>query len=75
MKSALAPGRPSKTSEEIEFLRSLIERHGGIDYARRVARHYASRAEAALSRVPGLDSSVHREFLQGLIGFVTRRDH
>jgi len=63
-----------KTPEEIAFLHRQIERHGSIEHARRVARRFAHKAEEILCRADWLAPSVHRDFLQELVGFVVDRE-
>lgn len=41
------------TDEEIGAIIEIVSRRGGLDYARRRARHYADLAEAALDGLPG----------------------
>lgn len=65
-----------KTPEDIQFLLGLIDEYGSTDYAREVARRWALKAQAMLASTSGwLEASVHREFLEGLVEFVVRRDH
>ncbi len=42
--------RAQKTPGEIDFMRGLIEKHGSIEYARKVAKEYGKRAEEAAKR-------------------------
>ena len=64
-----------KTLEDVRFLRALIDRHGSIEYARRVSRRWAERARRRLGRIASwMPPSVHRDFIQGLIDFVVTRD-
>ena len=65
-----------KTPEDIEFLRELIERHDGMEYASRVAERRAAGAARAFARIERrLAPSTHAEFLRGLVDFVIRRTH
>jgi len=66
--------RPRKTIAEVEFLTNLIRRYDSIEHAREIARHYARRAAERLQRCDWLIPSIHREFLEGLVGFVVTRD-
>ncbi len=70
----LATPRDQKREEEVVMLRSLIDRHGSIDYARRVAVRYARRAEALLDASSVLSPSLHREFIAALPRYVIGRD-
>jgi geranylgeranyl diphosphate synthase type II len=63
-----------KTTGDIAWLRALVERSGANEYARGVARDYAFKAERAFGEVDGLLPSSHRDFLTGLVRFVTMRD-
>ncbi|MEM3791158.1 MAG: polyprenyl synthetase family protein, partial [Candidatus Micrarchaeaceae archaeon] len=38
--------RPEKTQEEIQFLIDMIEKYGGIEYAKSIAKKYTGEAEA-----------------------------
>lgn len=73
LEAALAGGTEVKTAADIRFLVKLIHRYDSIDYAREVARRYATRAESTLERMDWLLPSVHREFLSGLVDFVVGR--
>lgn len=66
--------QPCKTAADVQFLVGLIGRHQSIHYAQAVAERYARKAEVLLSRMEWLHPSVHREFLEGLVGFVVGRD-
>ncbi|MDE1855268.1 MAG: polyprenyl synthetase family protein [Candidatus Micrarchaeota archaeon] len=46
--------RQDKTSEEIDFLKEMIEKYRGIEYAQRTAKAYGERAKTALSRYKSL---------------------
>ena len=63
-----------KTSEDVRFLSRLIDRYGSVDYGRAVARRFAHKADSILQRADWLEPSVHRDFLQDLVGFVVNRD-
>ena len=67
-------GAGEKTADDIQYLMRLIERHGSIEYARAIARHFARQADAVLGRAPWLQPSIHRGFLQGIVDFVVQRD-
>jgi geranylgeranyl diphosphate synthase type II len=59
---------------EVEELMALIEHHGSIDYARRVADRWATEADRALGRFAAtLPPSVHLDFLRGLVRYVVDR--
>ena len=67
--------RGLKTREDVLFLRDLIERTRALDYARGVAERHARRAARSFAAVDAsLHASVHRDFLAGLVEFVTERD-
>jgi geranylgeranyl pyrophosphate synthase len=65
---------PVKTDADIQQLMSLIERHRSIDYARTVAARFAGKASCLLETSGISASSVHRDFLNGLVAFVVTRD-
>ncbi len=64
----------AKTAEDIEYLATLIQRTGSVEYARGVARHHAEIAATALARNAWLQESIHRDFLCGLVDYVVGRD-
>lgn len=64
----------AKTHGDVAFLMQLIERAGSNDFARRVADDHADRAARVLAALDGLHDSPHRDFLHGLVEFVTTRD-
>jgi geranylgeranyl diphosphate synthase, type II len=73
---ALETSRPAKTSEDVAFLRDLVDRHDGLGYASRVAERRAARAGRSLQMIAGrLTPSAHVEFLRGLVDFTVRRTH
>lgn len=63
-----------KTVDDVQFLTTLVQRHGSVEHARRVARDYALRARRALATGPDMRPSVHRDFLERLVEFVIDRD-
>jgi len=64
----------TKTSEEVAFLRELIERTGGVEYAAEAARQRARRAATSFAAWEHfLRPSIHRDFLAGLVEFVVNR--
>ncbi len=67
------PVRP-KTVEDVQFLTTLIQRHGSVEHARGVARDHAFRARRALAATPWLRPSAHRDFLERVVEFVIDRD-
>lgn len=46
--------REQKTDEEIKFLVDMVNKYGGIDYARSVAQNYSTKAKDAVSKYLGL---------------------
>lgn len=66
--------RPQKTVSDIELLTHLIRKYDSIEHARAISRRYAQRADDLLQRCDWLAPSIHREFLDGLVGFVVTRD-
>ncbi|HEX6245973.1 MAG TPA: polyprenyl synthetase family protein, partial [Polyangiales bacterium] len=68
--------REGKSLDDVQFLRSLIERYRSVDYARGRAMQRARRAERGLTRMDTwLSPGVHRDFLHELTRFVVDRDH
>jgi geranylgeranyl diphosphate synthase, type II len=71
----LRGGGPEKTSDDVEFLLSLVERHEGVAHARAIARGHAEAAAAEWARIEELlGSSVHARFLHWLKDYVVRRE-
>jgi len=69
------PATGAKTEADVRFLRALIDRHGSIPYARRVARRWAERARRRLAGIERwMPPSVHRDFIRGLVDFVVTRE-
>jgi geranylgeranyl diphosphate synthase type II len=63
-----------KRAEDIGFLRDLIERHGSVEHARRVARGWVAEAQRAFDGcAEDLLPGAHKDLLQGLIGYVVER--
>lgn len=63
-----------KRADDIRLLKDLIERHGSVEHARRVARSWADEAQRAFDECAGdLLPGAHRDLLQGLIGYVVDR--
>jgi geranylgeranyl diphosphate synthase type II len=64
-----------KTSEEVTFLRRLIDARGSLDYARGVAERIARKADGVLDSVSAwMFPSIHLDFLRGLVSYVVSRD-
>ena len=64
----------AKTAEDVDFLRALIERHDGIGYASRVAHRLAAEAGERMNRLMEfMPPSVHRDFLEWVVGYVVDR--
>lgn len=64
-----------KTTDEVAFLSSLVERHGSIEYARKAALKRGLEAKIALEALASrLEDSCHRDFLAGLSEYVFHRD-
>lgn len=64
----------TKSLDEIQAIRALIERTKSIDYARAAARRRVEAAAATLERtLAELGASVHRDFLAGLTTYVLGR--
>ncbi len=68
------PHRPEKTSEQVRFLLSLMERHGSIGHAHSVAQGWLRDAQRAFDSCRGwIPPSTHRDLLEGLISYVLMR--
>lgn len=68
-------GSADKTTDDIAFLRSLVERHEGVAHARAIARGHAAAAAAEWTRIEELlGSSVHARFLHWLKDYVVHRE-
>jgi geranylgeranyl diphosphate synthase, type II len=64
----------ARSADDVRFLRRCIERADSLAYARSVASARATEAGALLASFEWLRPSVHREFLEALVGYVTDRD-
>ena len=65
-----------KTAEDVQYLIDCIDECGSVAYATAVAQRWASKARDVFGEVKDwLEPSVHRDFLEGLVDFVVRRDH
>ena len=63
-----------KTTADMEFLMSLIQRHGSVEYARQVARRWADEARAQLDKCSGwMIRSIHLSLLEDLVAYVFSR--
>ena len=64
-----------KTTGDVEFLLSLVDRHGGVPHARAIARGHARAAAAEWARIEALlGSSVHARFLHWIKDYVVYRE-
>lgn len=67
--------RGAKTDDDVAHLRALIERHGAIEHARRVAERHARDAEEAWDLLRrDLADGAHARFLRWLKDYVIRRE-
>lgn len=74
--SAVASNGGMKTPEDVQYLINCIEQCSSVGYAAEVAQRWASKARHVFGEVKEwLEPSVHRDFLEGLVDFVVRRDH
>src|SRR5438876_862432 len=74
--SAVETDGAVKTPADVRFLLRSIDASGSVPYAREVARRWALRARNTLrDTADWLSPSVHRDFLERLVGFVIERDH
>lgn len=71
----LAKPRAKKTEAEIDYLFSLINRYDSVSYAQTASQHLAAKAEKVLLQSSEwMPSSVHRDFLMGMVDYVIARD-
>jgi geranylgeranyl diphosphate synthase type II len=76
MQSSSVHSNGVKTAEEVQYLIDCIDECGSVPYASQVAQRWASKARDVFDEVKDwLEPSVHRDFLEGLVDFVVRRDH
>jgi octaprenyl-diphosphate synthase len=61
---------PVPADDQVAHVVSLVERYGGLTYARERASHYAQQAEAALDALPASEA---RDALQGAITYAVER--
>ncbi|HLZ84279.1 MAG TPA: polyprenyl synthetase family protein [Caulobacteraceae bacterium] len=70
----LAAPRERRTAEDVAWLRAAIERHGSIDYARKVAEALVGAAEFEYARLyADLPESRDKRFIAALIPWVLER--
>ena len=50
MSSIYGKKRQDKTKEEIDFLRTVIDRYEGLEYAQRISEGYGQKAKAAVEK-------------------------
>ncbi len=63
-----------KTQGEIDFLRELIRRHGGVEVAWEAAQRRSQRAGRTMEEICGaVPPSVHRDFLCEVVDYVVTR--
>lgn len=68
------PGE-AKSETDVRFLRDLIERYGSVDYAWAEASRRAARAARTLHELcRDVPPSLHRDFLEAVVGYVVTRD-
>jgi geranylgeranyl diphosphate synthase type II len=64
----------AKSEGDVQFLRELVLRHGGIVYAKRMAERYARRFQREISEMlEQLSPSDHRQYLADLADFTIER--
>jgi geranylgeranyl diphosphate synthase type II len=68
------PAVREKTTADIEFLKSLIDKYDGIQHARNIASAHANDATQIWQTISlDLDESIHTNFIAGLTDFVVSR--
>jgi geranylgeranyl pyrophosphate synthase len=74
--SAVPSNGNLKTVGDVQYLVECIDECGSLAYARDIAQRWASKARDVFGEVrEWMEPSVHRDFLEGLVDFVVRRDH
>jgi geranylgeranyl diphosphate synthase, type II len=74
MDDVLSLPREQRTAQHVEWLRRLIDRHGSIDHARKIAHGLAGAASYEYSRVyDELPDSRDKRFIGGLVRWVFER--
>jgi geranylgeranyl diphosphate synthase type II len=72
----LMKDRSEKTDDDIKYLFKLIDRYESIAYAREKSLGFAEKADQQIKMADDwLPASVHRDFLVGMVDYVTSRDH
>lgn len=65
--------RTPKRPDDVEFLRDLIDRYGGIDQAMAVAHRHADHALEIFDSWDWIEPSQHTAVLRGIVEYVHRR--
>lgn len=68
-----APPSTVKSTSDVIFLRSLIEKHDSMHYSRAFARRRVLRAKKTLEELTWIPDSTHRTFLASLADYVVDR--
>lgn len=71
----LAKNRYQKTSEEVEYVIGLMEKHGSIEYARQLARKYSEECRLLFKELNFLSRQPYRSQLEAGIDFILNRQH
>ncbi len=71
----MGKARDRKSEAEVQYVLSLMDRYGSIDYARGVSRAHARKAATAFERLfATVQDSPHKAFLREAIEYVIDRD-
>src|SRR5262249_24493601 len=74
LKTILAVSRSERRSEEVVWIRDLMERYDSLDYARRIGHGLAGAALHEFAGIFGrLPASRDKDFLRGLITWIFER--
>jgi geranylgeranyl diphosphate synthase type II len=75
LRALLAKPRQKRLAREVAWVYELFDRHGSIDYARRVSQDFAAaaRREFAIAYA-GASPGEDRRFLERLLGYVVTRE-
>lgn len=73
VKAILAKTREEKTADEVAYIRSLMDKHGSIDYAENEARQYARQALDMLPAINFISNPHYVELFRSMVHFILER--
>lgn len=65
--------RETKTEQEVEYIRTLMDRYSSIDYARETAARFAEQAMTKLAGIDFIKDEAYRRLFAGMVEYVLKR--